>query len=280
VEIEAGSPLNATVTPDIAIIGYDLDTSQPYSPGGQGTMALYWQVNSAPAVNLTWHLMMRGTGREWPLIQAAPPLGTQFPTSQWTAGQLWKALYDFRVPVDVPTGSYDVAGYFTAGTGRQAGVKVTFGTIDIAGRARHFEIPEMDHSAGADFGGNIRLLGYDVDPGSLEPGGEFTVVLHWQALATMDTSYTTFVQLLDENGTLRAQRDAIPGDGTLPTTGWAPDEVVSDRLTIQLGGEIPAGRYTPVVGIYDAATGQRLPVSGDAGRPAGDYVALEAVTVE
>ena len=280
VEIEAGSPLSATITPEIAIAGYDLDSSQPYSPGGQGTMALYWHVTGTPATDLDWHLTLRDAGHEWLLIQAVPPLGAQFPTSQWTAGQLWKALYDFRVPVDVPTGTYDAVGHFTNDVGQRVGSEVAFGAIDVAGRPRHFEMPAMDHTIGADFGDKIRLLGYDVYPGPLQPDGELAVVLHWQALATMDTSYTTFVQLLDENGTLRAQRDAIPGDGTLPTTGWAPDEVISDRLAVPLGVDLAAGQYTPVVGIYDAFTGQRLPVSGDAGRPAGDYVALEAVTVE
>ncbi len=82
VEIEAGSPLSATITPEIAIAGYDLDSSQPYSPGGQGTMALYWRITGTPGADLDWHLTLRDAGHEWPLIQAVPPLGTQFPTSQ------------------------------------------------------------------------------------------------------------------------------------------------------------------------------------------------------
>ncbi len=92
-----------------------------------------------------------------------------------TAGQIWKALYDFRVPVDVPTGTYDVAGYFHRRHGASGRGQGHVRHDRYRRSARHFEIPEMDHSAGADFGGKIRLLGYDVDPGSLEPGGEFAV---------------------------------------------------------------------------------------------------------
>jgi hypothetical protein len=114
-----------------------------------------------------------------------------------------------------------------------------------------------------------RLVGYDLtyDARALR------VVLYWHALAPSETSYTVFVHVVDTNGTLRAQGDQIPGTGAYPTTTWVKGEYLVDVYDIALARDAPPGEYAIRIGMYDAATGARLPVF-DGNNLIGDYIQL------
>jgi hypothetical protein len=78
----------------------------------------------------------------------------------------------------------------------------------------------------------------------------------------MTRPYTIFVHLADSSGRPVAQIDAQPRAGAFPTTWWAPGETVSDPVKVSVPSSTPLGDYQVLVGAYDVATLQRLPVSG------------------
>jgi len=128
--------------------------------------------------------------------------------------------------------------------------------------------PSPKHSLKASFGNQIRLLGYDLDCNRWE--GTCNLTLDWQAEQRMATSYTVFAQLLDAAGLVASQVDAVPRGGGYPTVWWLPGEVVSDPLVLMLPADYASGEsastgYQLIVGLYEPATGARLPVS-----PTGD----------
>lgn len=120
------------------------------------------------------------------------------------------------------------------------------------------------------FGERVRLLDYD-----LELGAPPRLTLHWQALAEIDASYTIFVHLLDEDSRLWAQSDSIPGRGTLPTTGWVPGKIVTDEHEIAISADAPSGDYVIEIGMVQADTGQRLPVTDEDGHLLTEGLRLE-----
>jgi hypothetical protein len=138
----------------------------------------------------------------------------------------------------------------------------------------------------ANLGDQVRLLGYDLvngrrgggEPGEgrveVKPGDSLHLMLYWQALAPMDVSYTVFTHLLDGNNVIWGQHDSVPGGGSLPTTGWVVDQVIEDPYVITVKPDAPAGDYRIEVGMYDAATGQRLEVLSAAEESVGDRVLL------
>jgi hypothetical protein len=111
------------------------------------------------------------------------------------------------------------------------------------------------------FGKTITLLGFGLTQDHLTAGDTLGIALFWQARVTPQTSYAVFIHLLDENDRLLVQSDALPLNGTRPTTGWKPDEVIEDRREIQLPSNLPPGRYRLIVGLYDPSTGSRLNTS-------------------
>ncbi|MHB1317827.1 MAG: hypothetical protein ACYCYF_04315, partial [Anaerolineae bacterium] len=130
----------------------------------------------------------------------------------------------------------------------------------------------------ARFGDRIRLLGYRLAPAQLQGGTTLQLTLDWELLAPVQTRYTVFAQVLDAQQRIVGQNDSEPGGGGQPTTSWVPGQTVRDNRGIPIQASTPAGNYTLLVGLYDAATGKRLPVTLG-GDPAGDAVSLATVTV-
>jgi hypothetical protein len=114
------------------------------------------------------------------------------------------------------------------------------------------------------FGGNATLLGYDLPNGArVNPGDTVQVNLYWLPQGPFAADLTTFVHLVGPDGTLAAQHDKPPMDGFYPTRRWQPGEPLADFFTLTLPADIPAGKYQLFTGLYDPATGVRVPGESD-----------------
>jgi hypothetical protein len=69
-------------------------------------------------------------------------------------------------------------------------------------------------------------------------------------------------------------------NGLYPTSAWQPGEIVVDEFELPLPDVLAAGEYSLVTGMYDLATGQRLPVTGRYGQSLPDnMIKLTQVTI-
>lgn len=89
-------------------------------------------------------------------------------------------------------------------------------------------------------------------------GGELVVTLLWRGNTAVETHYTVFVQLLDENGVLIVQDDSVPARGLRPTMTWKPEEWIVDPHTLPIPTDRTIGRGQLIVGMYETATVDRL----------------------
>jgi len=141
---------------------------------------------------------------------------------------------------------------------------LSYGTVppetELPVRARLGEAIELTHA-------HTRLV--------VRAGQVLPLQLTWRALTPPAGDYVVFAQLLGPDGSLVAQRDERPLGGYRPTHTWTTGEVVGDRLGLLLPPDLPPGDYRLIVGMYDSATGRRLPVAGG-----GDFVDLGQVTVQ
>lgn len=107
------------------------------------------------------------------------------------------------------------------------------------------------------------VFGEDIDlsVASLQADeGRVAVMLRWQAETTPERAWTVFVHLLDGQGRRVAQHDGYPCGGNLPMNLWAPRQTVLDEHALTFEG-VSAEGWVLAVGLYDAATGERLPVT-------------------
>jgi 4-amino-4-deoxy-L-arabinose transferase-like glycosyltransferase len=137
---------------------------------------------------------------------------------------------------------------------------------------------EADVYLNALFGEGTRLRGVALGKRAVTAGDILPVTLFWQAERAIGQSYKISLQLLDGAGNLVAQVDTVPRDGLAPTMSWQSGEVLMDRYGIHLSPDLSAGRYSLIVAVYHAATGERLPAVLD-GQPIGDHLPLAEVVV-
>jgi len=131
-------------------------------------------------------------------------------------------------------------------------------------------IPQPEVALTAVFGDALKLRGYTITPFAtgIHPGGTLPITLFWEPIRSLEgTDYVVFVHLTtpDDPKPL-AQFDGRPLEGGLPTGLWTtPGEPIHDERTMLLidedGAAVPPGRYVLRLGVYDAQTGERLPVS-------------------
>ena len=137
-------------------------------------------------------------------------------------------------------------------------------------------------SLDAQIGGVARVLAYKVDAATVHPGGVLAVTVYWQVLARTATPYTVFIHLYSADSGSVTQRDTYPGLGNYATDGWDPNRMFVDTYRLYLPGDAPAGEHDSILlGLYDAGSGERLPVTGQDAGPAEDaWVQFRNIAVQ
>jgi hypothetical protein len=272
---QASQPLDAVLGGLMQLTGADAYPSAPQR-GDEWQIDLHWS-------NLNWlpeddHVFIQlqspaGDNQEQ---RDSQPLRGSYPTTLWVPGSDVTDPYTLTVPADLAPGTYRVI----AGLHRPNGQRVPVtGSHDVLGDSvvvAHLYMPDPAFDLAAITqrvvitGGeppSLRLMGYDLASGTLAAGSVLSLTLYWQSLAPMGADYIVFVHVLDGAGQVRAQADAPPLGGHAPTSWWRPGQQFRDPRTVTLGSDLPPGTYTVSVGLYDLATGQRLPLYAADGQP-------------
>jgi len=153
-------------------------------------------------------------------------------------------------------------------------------SVEVTARPRAYALPAplpnpLDVTFGdAATGAPVHLRGFDLSAAALARGGPLTVRLWWQAEGPTDLDYTVFVHLLGPDERPHGQVDRLAGGGAAPSSAWAPGQVLTDTLTFAVAADAPPGPYRLAVGLYDVASGRRLPALDSEGQPLPDDRAI------
>lgn len=140
--------------------------------------------------------------------------------------------------------------------------------------------PTIEHPLEVNFGGLIRLEGYDLDaPTPLQAGSIMTLTLYWRPLQEIDLSYKVFNQSYYGDGVMVAQQDGYPVCGGRGTWLWEPGVQVADVHQITIKPDAPDGLYPLYTGLYLEETLDRLNVVDEAGQPVGDQAHLTDIRI-
>jgi hypothetical protein len=276
--------LNATFGP-VALVGTTVEATT-VQPGDRLPVALGWQTLAAPAADYTLRLALVDAQGRLAGEARFPPAGDFYATSRWQSGDLLLGQYDLLV-ADVAPGEWslqaallDATGIPPACGGDMGGcAPVTIARLQVKAVERRTTVPPIQHPLRATLGDAVTFLGYDLASDTVAPAGTVQLTLYWQATGRMDKSYKVFTHLLDANERIAAQQDSVPVGGQRPTTGWASGEVIVDPYTLAVKPDAAPGDYVLEIGLYEAATGERLPVRDAAGQPLGDRLLLGQVKV-
>lgn len=141
----------------------------------------------------------------------------------------------------------------------------------------HFQPPQPQTQQEQRLGDGISLFGYDLIEEEQAGADVVKVGLYWHSDQEPNADYTVFLQLLDDNGALVWGWDNPPCRRTCPTESWRPGEYLRDEYTVPLDTLTTGATYTLVTGMYNLATGQRLPLLSASGEVVGDHITLTAL---
>jgi hypothetical protein len=285
----------------LKLLGYDAPVQAAY-PGQSVPVTLYWEAIEpfGRDYSIFLHLVdahnLVVTQRD-----ALPGMGTL--STQWLDTLRWAEERVLTLPdtafspnqTVVEVGLYDYATgerlEVVNADGQIAGDNVRFGQLEI--QAQPGEVP---NPIAIDFGGEMELVGYDLDRRALQrpestegqPGGATTnatestttLTLYWRGQRPMATNYSISTQLVDANGVKAAQKDAWPFDGRSPTSLWEPGVVVKEPRELTIFDGTPPGVYDVYVAVYPPDDpGALLVVTPPGGRLQTDHIVLTTVHV-
>ncbi|GAB4207686.1 MAG: hypothetical protein OHK0022_36250 [Roseiflexaceae bacterium] len=115
--------------------------------------------------------------------------------------------------------------------------------------------PPVEQVRDANFGPAIQLRGINTT-GETRRGATQDVTFSWKGRAAITNDYTLFAHLIGPDGQRYAQFD-LPYN----TSTWEPGRFVQTHIPLTLPADGPEGTYQLFIGLYEPATGQRLPIS-------------------
>lgn len=247
------------------------------TPGGVVEVDVVWGSTRPPARNYEVFLtLLDETGAVQQMQKY--PLSPDWPTGQWPANAVAWGYYLLRLSPATPVGAYTLAlTLLDAESGRRQGTPLHIGSLTVQDKMCDFATEPQARNANALFSDEMRLLEYEIK----QNGQDLLFTLYWRAERRMDKDYKIFVHVFTPTtGIPVAQDDSMPRRGAYATTFWKPGEVIDDRVSVSLKGAAP-GVYGIAVGIYDPATGERLPVMDSQGEllPDGRFILPETVQV-
>ncbi len=249
-------PADTQIAPGLTLEAYAVSPRSPQRPTPLN-VTLRWRKTGAGS-DLMPRLRLVQADQVWTEAESRL-LERDYPIGLWANGE---TVID-RLKIDYPPvrGPLDLQ----IGQGDQWS---TLMTLQLDESQMMFNPPSMRYVQSAQFGDFAELLGYDLKSDSLSSSRPLDLKLYWRATNTepITTPYTVFTQILAPDGHLVAQHDAPP---ERPTTQWVPGQIVTDQHAIKVVDPAYRGPATLIVGWYNSATVERVPV-----KRGSDYVTL------
>jgi 4-amino-4-deoxy-L-arabinose transferase-like glycosyltransferase len=269
------TPVEANFAGKLTLLGYDL-ANRRAEPGGVIPLTLYWRAETRLyETYVVSNRLLDSQQRSWGGYDRWPQETAN--TRLWHPGEV--VVDAFNLPVDpaAPPGIYtiDIGLYDQADStaaplplvraGRPLNQNsVRMGPLKVGGpppgRILSPQVLKPRTKIAVTLGVPpvISLRGFDL----LQSDETWDITLYWESLAQTSLDWSIFVHLRNQAGETVAQKDGPAGGGEspYPTSLWDVGEIIADKITLSLPPELPAGRYTLVVGLYNLADGTRLDV--------------------
>ncbi|MEM7345411.1 MAG: glycosyltransferase family 39 protein, partial [Chloroflexota bacterium] len=249
-------------------------------------------------VSITWH------AHQWmadPLVvslklldkdfnvagERVATLGDRYPNVLWIPTETIEETYPVQINPDAPSGLYQLeVGLIRQDNTLPDGFEhlpILDGETQLSQNLYPLTVRllDPDHQTSppisliAEIGETIKLTGY----GLSQQNDTIDLALYWQAVGKISTSYTVFTQLIGPDGQVWAQWDNPPQAGRYPMINWSTNDKVVDRYQLTLREGAPSGNYQLLIGLYDPATGQRLPPTINGEAQPHDAIQLTTLTL-
>lgn len=125
----------------------------------------------------------------------------------------------------------------------------------------------IENTTNIPYGEVVVLRGYNIIPSVdyWQPGRDIILETFWEPQQTTSVDLKLFVHLLGptnvDGSPLWGQDDHLPQNGQLSSQTWETNMLFRDASHVTIPADAPAGDYAVTVGLYDPATGERIPIN-------------------
>ncbi len=251
--------VNRQIQPGLTLLGYERGAMELSS--GEPLGISFWWLADEVQTRLTTRIELQSEDRIGGYaLSPQTPVHDKYPFESWQAPIFLIDRQAQRIPENVLPGNYRLQ-LRIMGANDVTVEQIDLGRLTIKESERLYSQPMVENVTEATFGNEIKLVGYELTP--TETANQYMLTLVWQALREPTADYTVFVHLLQQDGSCDPcvwQQDSMPQQNQSPTSRWRPDEFIVDTYPIVIPEGLAAGEYPIEVGLYLAATGQRLQV--------------------
>ncbi len=268
-------PVHFSYAGKMELIGYKLPAGT-IRPAEELPLTLYWQLLEPVETDYSIFIHLLGRQRQVIGQRDTYPGGGKWPTSLLAPGDILADHYRIRVSPQAefqhaPTQLLIAAGLYDLHEPGRPGLPATNAegqaVEPIIARAKlaPWQWPDPPRLANPiNFFDKVTLLSYQIAP------DRQSITLNWEAHQPLETAYTVFIQAWRaDTNRYAAGFDGPPVGGDYPTTLWGPGEIIVDTHPLDPASLAP-GEYRLLVGLYDPASGERLPAFGPDG-PLPEY---------
>jgi hypothetical protein len=243
-------PLNLDVGEGLVLVGVERETDTA-APGDPVWFTLYWRADAVPAEPP--ELVAELLGRDLALLGNSHSYHGQgrYPANLWPPGELIADRVGIRL---AETAAAPVLARLfvrlAAGDGGTAA-----GEVKV--------VPDEWPASGASLaqlGEEVVVTAVALSRETAQPGDSVQIDITWEVLSPPGGNLTTLVHLAEAGQPPLATGDNQPIAGQYPTRVWAAGEVIADHYVLTIPEGLAHGRYPLWMGMYDAETGERLPL--------------------
>ncbi|WP_374687985.1 ArnT family glycosyltransferase [Promineifilum sp.] len=250
----------------LTLLGARVET-ETARPGDVVWLTLYWRADDVVADAPEFIVELYGRDVERIANLHSYHGRGLYPATLWPQGAIIADRFAVRIE---PEAEAPVLGrIFARVNGGAPGIEVA--TVKIT---PHTPPPAPDAWL-AEIGDHIALVATNITPAEARPGQIVYVEARWYVpRGTPQRDYTTLIHLGQPDRPPLSTGDSPPLGGDYPTRAWSNGETIDDRYELVIPADLAAGRYPIWIGMYDPASGTRLPVTVEGElQPNGVYLA-------
>jgi hypothetical protein len=263
---------NVNWSDELTLVG--IDSPIEVMAGGFWQPDFYWSQQQAHPEGYDMSLRLTDeAGQIW--YQKDDPLWVRYGPASWPPDQIVRYGPVLSLPAGLPPGEYQVRLRLSRTADRQPllanGEQIEWLVMPSliiraaqasAGLNRLPEHTALEKS----FGGQVKLIGFQIPPAAYRPGHIVPISLFWQVLDNPQADYQLHLQLVDDAGTVLNEAVSPPTRADYPTSRWQTDEIIQGRSDLIIPAAAEAGQYTIRAGLRNPETGEYLSAGGLFGR--------------
>ena len=141
------------------------------------------------------------------------------------------------------------------------------------------DLADVENQVDINFGGQIKLVGYELNGQEWRPGDDLLVTMYWEALDDLHQDYWLQMRLVHRRGYDLIYKDGCPSAGGYTTDHWKKGDVIPSVHRLRIPDDAADHNYRLTLSMHPFGSEEWLPVLNEQGQVTGDMVILTLIPV-